>query len=145
MAAQGFIAAGGAELQDGSQVGAREHRLATGAEIVQREECPRRPRHHEAGGLIAESAGGAGGRDIAALQQGAPVDSAGRRRACHKAAAPYLPGDQAFGFEDVVGGRDGGAVQAKQASQFAGGWQALAASQIAGADPKRNVLVELAV
>ena len=54
---QGFIAAGGAELQNGAEVRARQHGLATGAEIVQREEGPRRPGHDETGHLVAESAG----------------------------------------------------------------------------------------
>ena len=50
---QGFVAAGRTELKDRSQLLARQHGLATGAEIVQREERSGGPGHDETGDLVA--------------------------------------------------------------------------------------------
>ncbi len=43
-----------------------------------------------------------------------------------EAAASDLAVDETFGFEQFVGGGNGGPVQSKCTSQFASGWQPLA-------------------
>ena len=40
----------------------------------------------------------------------------------HEASPPHVPGDQALGFEQLVGGGNGGPIQSKLASQFPSGW-----------------------
>ena len=98
---------------------------------------------------LAEGAGmaGCGGvslRSSSALQSTAPAGAA-PLIARHEAAAAHLARDQALGFEHFVGGGNGSPVQSKQASQFASGWQAFAAGQLAGADFRSNLLEYLAV
>jgi hypothetical protein len=56
-----------------------------------------------------------------------------------------LSGDQAVGFQQVISGGDRGTVQAKQASQFASGWEPFTAREIAGVDTKSNPFIELTV
>ena len=61
---------------------------------------------------------GAGGWGLAAERSRRLVQSSGCAAGCRaaygdEAAASHLAGDEAFGFEEFVGGGDGGTVQAK--------------------------------
>ncbi len=147
--AQRFVAAGRAELQDVGQVAAR---ASTAAQLARKSSSGNRSRD---------------GRDIAKLMLRGPPRRRGiadaaiaafqqrrsspRRRgaaaalAGDEAAAAHLAGDQAFGFQQFVGGGNGGPVQSKQASQFASGWQPLAPGQLAGPDLRRNLLKKLPI
>ena len=51
-----------------------------------------------------------------------------------KTSPPYFAADEAFGFEDVEGGGDGGSVEANGLGQFSGGRDAFAADHTAGVD-----------
>jgi len=62
-----------------------------------------------------------------------------------EAAASNLAADEAFGFQEFVGGGDGGAIQSKCTSQFAGGGKALANRQLPGLDESAKVRVELPI
>lgn len=53
--------------------------------------------------------------------------------------------DEAVLFEEFVGGRDGGAVQSKQTSQFASGGETFALGEATGLDEGSDLLVQLAV
>jgi hypothetical protein len=104
-------------LQDVGEVRAGHDLLATGADGFEREELLRGAGSGEADAWPGEGAGGrrlgAGG---GAFEEAGPVE---RMRsgagAAHgdEAAAAYLAGDEAFGFEELVGGGDRGTVQAK--------------------------------
>jgi hypothetical protein len=62
-----------------------------------------------------------------------------------EAAASDLAGDEAFRFQEFIGGGDGGAIQSKCTSQFAGGGEALAIRQLPGLDEAAKVRVELPI
>ncbi len=76
IAPQRFVAAGRPELQDVRQIVPRQHGFATGAEIVQREEIARRPRHHEADFASHRRARCREG--IAAIEQRSPIHGLSR-------------------------------------------------------------------
>ena len=82
------------------------------------------------------------------LEETVPVERAGGGCGIwlgDEAAAPDLAGDVALSLEEFVGGGDGGAVQAKRTSQFAGGGEALAICQLSGLDKIIKMLKQLAI
>jgi len=60
---------------------------------------------------------------------------------CNEAAASDLAADEAFRFKKLVSGGNGGAVQAKRASQFTSGGEASAFGQLAGFNQAGKVRV----
>jgi len=130
--AQGLVADGRPELQDIGEIVAGEHGGAGGAKLVEREKLARRAGHGETDDVAAEP-GMADERGFVTFQEGGPINGAPgcRGLAGYEASAADLAGDQAAGLEQLVGGGNGGPVQSKQASQFAGGWKAFAAGQLA--------------
>ena len=56
-----------------------------------------------------------------------------------------MAGDEAFGFQQFVGGGDGGPVQSKLASQFTSGGQPTAFGKVSGFNEIFNFKIELAV
>ena len=139
VAAQGFVSGGGAELQDIGQVGALEDGLHTPAKGVERKKFAGGAGDGEANDVAVPMGRRGDGGVVAAIQDFGPVDAFGAV-AGDETAASYLSGYQALGFQEFVGGGDGGPVQSKLASQFAGGGEPFAAGQDAGPNLIRNLL-----
>ena len=76
VAAQRFVSAGRAELQDAGQVMPGQHGAATGAKIVQRKQVARRARDGEADDFLAPSGRWRGRRTFAPLKQRIPRHTA---------------------------------------------------------------------
>ena len=142
MAAQGFKAGWRAQLQDGGQPGAAQHFVAACAQVVEREKLLGGARGGEADAAFSERRTGGGYRT---LQQRLPIDSGAIRwqQAGDEATASDVAADQTARFQQFVGSGDGGAIQSKQTSQFASGWQFFPPCQYAGSDQFRKVLVQL--
>src|SRR5262249_52606652 len=129
------------KLEDCLGVRTADHLFARRAELVNRKQLAGRPGSREADAIVVQRCRRTGtglGAEIL------PTNSRGWRRideaAASDAAASAVALDQASGFEKIVGRRDRGSVQAKQASQFTSGWQPLAVWQAAILDGIADLL-----
>jgi hypothetical protein len=116
---------------------AGKHGSGSGAEGVEGKKIRRGAGGGKAdgsGGGVGQALSGDGGKETlpGAIGFVSPID---------KTAAPDLPFEEAVGFEEFIGGGDGGAIQAKETSQFAGWREAFAIGDGTGADLIAEVLV----
>ena len=133
--AQAGVAARRSELQDAGGIRPRQDFPAGRANLIEREQFLARPRGGEADGPFRRRLHlrRAHGHALQILQENVPIQAS--RLALgfsdDETASADVAADEPIGFEQGIAGRDGGAVQTKQASQFACGWEPLASGQAA--------------
>ena len=101
----------------------RQHGCAARAKFVQRKKVARRPRHHEADHFPCRNRRPPRRRSERSSSdvQSTPAGAA-RVPPVTKLPRPTCPAIRPCCFQHLVGGGNGGAIQSKQASQFASGW-----------------------